>query len=207
MDIPLNAQVKCADGEAGRTVCIVMNPLRQEITHVVVKSKGPLGLEYLVPLELISGSSPHYIRLRCTRHALVELKPFVRSEFIGPEDTTYGDYLALALATSDDEPFFWPYAAPEAYGLYVTAEQIPPDELAIRRGAHVEARDGRVGMVDEFIVNPQNNHIAHLVIREGHLWNKKAVTIPVAEIERIEDNTIYLKSDKQTLLGMPGIPR
>ena len=66
------------------------------------------------------------------------------------------------------------------YMPYVTAEmtvqvpeehlQIPPGELGVTRGTRVEATDGFVGHVDELVVNPKNNRITHLVMREGHLW-------------------------------------
>lgn len=35
--------------------------------------------------------------------------------------------------------------------------------------------------------------ITHLVLRESHLWGQKDVTIPVSEIDRMEDNVVYHK--------------
>ena len=56
-------------------------------------------------------------------------------------------------------------------GLYesVKYRQIPSGELAVRRGICIEAKDGYVGKVEEFVVNPENGHITHMVMREGHL--------------------------------------
>ncbi|MCX6050608.1 MAG: hypothetical protein NT075_36420 [Chloroflexi bacterium] len=88
----------------------------------------------------------------------------------------------------------------------VTVEQVPPAELGIHRGAHVEASDGRVGQVDEFLVNPANFHITHLVLREGHLWGKQVVTISVSAIESIKDDCVYLKLSKAELLALPHVP-
>ncbi len=51
----------------------------------------------------------------------------------------------------------------------VEYERIPPGELAVRRGARVETTDGHAGRVDEFLVNPADGYITHLVLREGHL--------------------------------------
>ena len=47
----------------------------------------------------------------------------------------------------------WPYYVPLT--AYITPEQehIPAGELAIRRGAGVEASDGHAGRVDEFLIN------------------------------------------------------
>jgi sporulation protein YlmC with PRC-barrel domain len=83
---------------------------------------------------------------------------------------------------------------------------IPSGELAMRRGARVQATDGRVGQVDEFLVNPVNGYITHLVLREGHLWGQKDVTIPVSQIERIEENAVYLKLDKHSIEALPAVP-
>ena len=32
--------------------------------------------------------------------------------------------------------------------------------------------------VDELLVDPENEHITHLVMREGHLWGQKDVVYP-----------------------------
>jgi len=95
---------------------------------------------------------------------------------------------------------------PDGYASAVPVEDIPYGELAIRRGAHVEAADGRIGRVDEFLVNPKNSNITHLVLREGHLWGQKDVTIPISEIDHIEEDVVYLKLDKHTIEHMPSIP-
>ena len=87
----------------------------------------------------------------------------------------------------------------------VEVDTIPIDELAIRRGAKVEATDGTVGRVDEFLVNPESDAISHMVMREGHLWGQKDVSIPVTLIDRYEDNTVYLKVNKHAIAALPTI--
>ena len=57
--------------------------------------------------------------------------------------------------------------------------------------------NAQTGCVDEFPVDPANGHITHLVLREGHLWGQEDVTIPISEIARIEEGTVYLKLNKQ----------
>ena len=63
-----------------------------------------------------------------------------------------------------------------------------------------------MGWVDEFLVDPEDGYITHLILREGHLWGQKDVTIPVSEIERIEENTVYLKLNKRDVGKLPAIP-
>lgn len=206
MDIPLNAEVKCADGSNGRSVCIIINPIQKEVTHVVIETKGLVGVEYMVPVDRISSSTPHQIQLNCTREEMAEMEPFVRSQFIGPEDYEDPYYHQTAFELEGDENLLWPYTAHEDFGMYFDTEQIPHDELGIHRGARVEATDGQIGHVGEFIINPENNHITHLVLRKGHLWGQKDVTIPVSEIDRIVDDVVYIKLPMKQVQEMPSVP-
>ncbi|MGO8991417.1 MAG: hypothetical protein ACLQGU_10495 [bacterium] len=49
-------------------------------------------------------------------------------------------------------------------------------------------------------------HNTHLVLREGHLCGKKDVTIPVSQIDHIEEDTVYLKLRKVDIQASPAIP-
>ena len=52
---------------------------------------------------------------------------------------------------------------------------------------------------------PRTTACTHLVLREGHLWGKKDVTIPVDQIDRIEADVIYLKLDKAAVEHLPSV--
>ena len=203
MDIPLDVKVQCIDGDCGKTTTIIMNPVTTEVTHVVVKDRHS---EYMVPLEHIAEGSADLVKLQLSREELARQEPFVRTQFLGQEMLDE-DIKAAAVVTEMDA-VMWPYnSLDDNYqDMYVQVEQIPHDELAIHRGSHVEANDGHIGRVGEFIVNPENNHVTYLVLLEGHLWGKKMVTIPVSEIDRIEQDTVYLKLDKVTVKSLPSVP-
>jgi sporulation protein YlmC with PRC-barrel domain len=85
----------------------------------------------------------------------------------------------------------------------VAHERLPPGELAVRRGSHVQATDGAVGRVDEFLVDRESEHITHLVLREGHLWGQRDVLVPVSEIGRIDENTVHLTLSKEEVANLP----
>jgi sporulation protein YlmC with PRC-barrel domain len=198
MDIPVNADVVCADGPCGRSTYVIVNPTTWLVTHLVVKGKGFPYVERLVPLDQVVVTDPRVIRLKCTREGLAAMDQFIEIEFLrgaGP----YSPYEA-------DEYLMWPYAMPDSVMVPLEHERIPPDELAVRRSAKVEATDGHVGVVDEFLVDPANGHITHLVLQEGHLWGKKDVTIPVSQIDRTEEDMVYLKLDKDSIASLPAIP-
>jgi PRC-barrel domain len=207
MEIPLNVEVHCSDGLCGQSSAIILNPVTEEVTHFVLKLSGLLGDEYLVPLDAIFESDSGVIRLRWSRTDLAQAEPFVKTVFIGKDESTF-------LAESLSAPtYLWPYsmAGGDSYqpammaSLYDQVEQIPAGELAVRRGTDVEATDGRVGRVDEFLIDPVTGHITHLVLRKGHLWGERDVTIPVSEIERVTAEAVHLKLDKAAVNDLPAI--
>ena len=196
MDIPLNAKVSCLDGPCGKSTYLVLMPTTEEITHVVVGNGSFPETEYLVPIGRIAESTPESIQLNCNLQELSKMPIFNQVEFIPSGlNGTYGSYSIM-----------WPYATPETNYIEIDNEHISANELAIRRGASVEATDGHVGRVDEFLINPTNNTITHLVLREGHLWGQKNITIPLNQIDRIEENTVWLKLDKHSIEALPAIP-
>jgi hypothetical protein len=102
---------------------------------------------------------------------------------------------------------YFPYVTPETTKReMIEVRQVPPGELAVQRGTRVEATDGYVGHVDEFMVNPENGHITHLVLREGHLWGQKDVIIPISAVGDDRRDTVFLKLDKHQIESLPTFP-
>jgi len=199
MDIPLNASVHCVDGECGRSTYVITNPVSRQVTHLVVKENGLAADEHVIPIEWVTEATHDLIRLRCTTEQLSNMDPFFEKRYLREPLPDYehpvGGYLLL------------PYRIPNiTQTVQVETRHIPVGELAVHRGATVKATDGRVGQVDEFLVDPENSHITHLILREGHLWGQKDVTIPVSEIDRLEEDMVHLKLDKQSIEALPSIP-
>jgi sporulation protein YlmC with PRC-barrel domain len=198
MEFPLNVEVHCTDGHCGRSTYIILNPVTEQVSHLVVKSKQSPAGERLVSVKLIANTASEVIILNCTKEEFEKLESFNQPEFI---------YTDLPQHTSGPNlTLLWPYVAPVKRIIDDKVRRIPPGELAVRRGARVRATDGRVGRVDEFIVEPVSGNITHLVLREGNLLGQKAITIPVSQIDRIEEKVVYLKVDKKTITSMPHVP-
>jgi uncharacterized protein YrrD len=204
MDIPINAKVECQNHECGKTTCVIINPISKVVTHIVVLEKGLIGIERLVPVEEILEAREDRIKLRCSQSKFSKFENFKEGHYIGG-DEPFLDYQA-------EDYYYHPYITPffdEDFGyepLIEEIECIPPDELGIHRGAAVHATDGKVGQVDEFLISPEDDKISHIVLREGHLWGQKLVTIPVSQIDRIETDHVYLKLSKQAIGNLPVIP-
>jgi sporulation protein YlmC with PRC-barrel domain len=194
MEIPINAEVSCSDGMCGDTTCVIVDPIGEQITHVVVQENHGEYTEHLVPIAQVADATPRQIRLRCTQAELATMPNFVERQFKRVPMPFLG-YPA-------ERYLVWPYVLPDGDGMAlmpVRQELIPDHELALHRGSWVMATDGHVGEVDEFIVDPADRHITHLILRKGHFWGHTDVSIPVDQIDRIEADTIFLKLDKHAI--------
>jgi sporulation protein YlmC with PRC-barrel domain len=197
MDIPIHAEVRCTDESCGTSDCIILNPITDQITHFVVQSKSFPYDKRVVPVERIQETTYDMIQLNCDLIEFVMMPKFIQSEFIIPDP--YGHIEEIP------PTMLWPYAMVMGTRT-IEHERIPPNELAIHRGSQVMASDGRVGQVDEFLVEPESGHITHLVLREGHLWGKKDVSIPVSQIDHIESDSVFLKISKSDVEALPTLP-
>ena len=195
MDMPMNAEVYCRNKLCGSSTYIVIKPATEQVTHLVVKEKQAPHTERLVPIQFVLDTTPRRIDLRCSESEFADMEPFTETDFVQVEVPRYaGPFLIGA------------YAIPDVERVRVAREHLPAGEMAVYQGARVEASDGHAGRVDEFLVDPIDEHITHLVLREGHWWGKRDVTIPVSEIDRIEEETIYLKLDKESIEALPSVP-
>ena len=205
VEIPLNAQVECTDGICGHSVFVLINPAIDQVTHLVVKEDTAFNTEYIVPVDLITETIADTIKLRCSKAELEKMDPFNKTRYIGEKE--HGENFAYDGMYGMGSCYCLPYNTFDSL-LYesVSFQKIPPGELAVRRGTRVEATDGYVGHVDEFVVNPENDHITHLVMREGHLWGRKDVIIPLSAMGDTRDDTVFLKLNKLQIESLSFFP-
>jgi uncharacterized protein YwbE len=197
MDIPLGVQVHCTDGRCGRSSYVILNPATEQLTHIVVRERGRTKIERMVPIGFVANTAAEVILLRCTKEEFGELDRFRSMDFIYTEIPQY--------ATDPKLTAIWPYVVPVKRIIDDTIKRIPPGELAVRRGAKVQALDGQVGRVDEFVVGPKSGNITHLCLREGHLWGHVEIYVPVSFIDHIEENIVHLNCDKSALEALPSV--
>jgi len=205
MEIPLQAKVECTDGVCGRSVYVLIDPLLGQVTNLVVEETSS-NIEYIVPVDVISTTTADLIQLHCSKAELEAMRPFIKTEFI-EEQVPDMNFASPGGFFGMGSYFYMPYSTPEnTIQVPVERQQIPAGELTVRRGTRVEAKDGYVGHVDEFVVNPKNSHITHMVMREGHLWGQKDVIIPLSAMRDIRENTVFLKIDKHQIESLPTFP-
>ena len=209
--IPLNIEVTCTDGNCGKSSHVIINPLDRSITHVVVEYDSfSDSNKRLVSLDKITETTDKSIQLKCTTQELTEMERFTETHYINSDTAEYTAFDPLAEQSFNELDSFsmWPYVYSQSsvYSIPVEEERVPLGEIAVRRGADVEATDGHVGKVCEFVIDPTDGHITHLVLREGHLWSEKELTLPLSAVDRMDEYAVYLNLNKKTVKSLPAIP-
>jgi sporulation protein YlmC with PRC-barrel domain len=203
----IGADATCTDGPCGQVTRVVVDPVAQTVTHLVVEPKHRQGLGRLIPLDLVSGTAQE-VRLSCTQAEFSELPSAEETQFI-PGTAGYAAY-------GPSQVLAWPYyglstmdpdlAGPG--GAVVTYDSVPPGEIAVHRGDPVQATDGEIGRVQGLVVDPASRHVTHVLLAEGHLWGRKEVAIPVGAVTpgpRADDGIIRLDMTKDQVKDLPPV--
>lgn len=202
LDIRTDASVDCTDGDAGHVQAFIVDPVKRELTHVVVgKHEHSQSSLRLVQIDAVASATPDQVRLTCTLAELAEMDPFIQTQYIGPEeiDPYIPDYVSMEAGQ-----YMSPYTVDMVQsGMNVSVEAVPHGELAIHRGAAVEATDGKIGHVGEFVVQPGSGHITHIVLQKGHLWHKSEIAVPVSHVQQVLNDIVYLDIDKNAVKALP----
>jgi sporulation protein YlmC with PRC-barrel domain len=194
----LNAEVVCADGPAGRLTDIVLDPATEQVTHLVVEVPGYGRPRHLVPVALLQANSGREVRLRCSRAELARTEFFTETETL-PLDARDARSVADGLLA-------FPLAFPSVATLLVEHERVPPGELAVHRDTPVEASDGRVGRLEAFVLQSNDDCVVNLIFRRGHLWRQWDVVIPATAIERIDAEAVHLRLSRAHVQTLPTRP-
>lgn len=205
----IGTEARCTDGVCGKVSRVVVDPVAEAVTHLVVEPEDRHGLARLVPLDLVDTTSGD-IQLQSTLAAFAQLDPAEETQFV-PGSVGYADY-------GPEQVIAWPY-----YGLNPVAglpggvdlgvagfsptvayDRIPVGEVEVRRGDPVQATDGNIGRIQGLVVDPDDHQVTHVLLQEGHLWGRKEVAIPIKAVSRVGD-TIQLSISKQDVQDLPSV--
>ncbi len=192
VEIPIGAEVHSMEGPYGRALFVILDPIEEKVTHLVVEESEFPQTQRLVPIELVQVTSPQQINLMAPTDQLKKMEIFLEQEFIPLDPKASSVYI-------------WPYSVPEADFITLEYENMPVGEIAIRRGTPVHASDGLIGRVDELLMDRKDRKITHLVLREGHLWGQKDISIPVSQIDHMDRKAVYLKLSQKEVEALPEI--
>mgnify|MGYP001828279313 CR=1 FL=1 len=200
-EIAIDARIECVDGPCGRCLSLIVDRETRKVTHLVLEDETLSHKPYqrLVPVNQVVAADKTLIRLSCTRDQVARMEPFIQTHYIQKTELGY------AVLPAGESPPADASTAGASYSTY-EEEMVPEGAVAIRPGIDVEATDGHAGTVGELVVDPQTAEITHFVLREGHLWGRKEVTLPLTAVDHVKGDTVYLKLDKPAIGQLPAIP-
>jgi uncharacterized protein YrrD len=196
ISIPLNARVECSDGTIGKSTAVIVDRESLRVTHFVVKGQESSHADRLVPVERVEKSTHDLIQLDCSKAELEGMDAFSAEHYQSIEVPRYEDTDMIG------DTFYYPDQTALATGL----GQVPAGAKDISAGAEVHATDGKVGQVDELLVDEDSGRVTHFVMRQGHWWGRKEVVMPVDAVEFADGDVVYLKYDRQAVSTALAIP-
>jgi len=221
----IGSDVTCTDGDVGVLTRVVIDPIAEAVTHLVVDPRRRLGLGRMVPVELaavarVGGG----IELACTLAEFHALDPAEETQFL-PQSMG-------ALGYSHEQAFSWPYyglgrggysmGVGGGYGMAgagggmgglgglgnatqpVVQDRLPVGKVDIRRGDQVHATDGPIGRVQGVVIDRSDHRMTHVLLQEGHLWGKKDVAIPLTAVTGVTDG-IVLNLSRDEVKDLPPV--
>ena len=111
MEIPLQAQVECTDGVCGRSEYVLINPVSDQVSHLVVR-EAESDKEYIVPVETVSETVAGTIQLRCSQAKLKRMRQFIKTTFI-EEKVAYTSLGGGNEMYGGGSYYYLPYVDPE----------------------------------------------------------------------------------------------
>jgi uncharacterized protein YrrD len=167
----IGAHVDATDGRCGHLARLIVDPTAESLTHLVVEPGNHEERAQMVPVDLVASVGDDLIRLNCTKEEFEQLDPAEDIQFlIGGTPTYFAIDMPLGHGA---EPMF--------------IDRVPLGEVTVRRGDPVHASDGEIGAVRGLVIDPVGHEVTHVILKEGHLWGRKQVAIPIGSASRVDD--------------------
>ena len=100
MKITADTEVYCTDGFYGRSICVILNPATEQVTHIAVQQWGLFSHAWLVPIAHVTDSSPDRIQLNVSKEEIEgDMLPFIKTDSLTSD-------LPGTIYTTD---FLWPH--------------------------------------------------------------------------------------------------
>jgi sporulation protein YlmC with PRC-barrel domain len=196
-EFTLGATASCTDGFCGVVRRTIVDPATRAVTHLVIEP----GHHHhtggrLVPIGLTEVAGGQ-IRLRCTLHEFSQLDPAEEVEVVEGGGRVEAEAVAEYGLVSRGAAL----GASRGLGLddrapVVVSHAVPLGESEVGPDDSVHCTDGEIGRVKGFIIDEADGTVTHVLLREGHLWGRKEIAIPVSAVTSV-DAGIHLDLTKK----------
>jgi len=209
-EFAIGARASCSDGYCGELRRLIIDPATDTVTHLVIQRGHSKEAARLVPGGLAETTDGE-IRLHCTLAEFDKFDHAEERELGDKADERIGDIGVLSGGFVYDvggdalAPIGGGFEdlghVPERRRTFVE-DVIPMGEDQVGPGDQVHAVDGEIGRVRGFLVNPDDHRVTHVLLKEGHLWGRKEVAIPMTAVTGVETG-IRLNLTKEQVGDLP----
>ncbi len=203
LSFDIGARTYCQDGRCGKLVRLVVNPVTEDVTDLIIEQGFLQKHDRVVPISVVKSTTDTEIHLAVKSHSLGDFPEFREVEFRVP---------SLGWDSSRHKPeSVRVWMSP--YGVGVSGRNVVPTtrqhinkgvafgSKVIGRGSKVHYVRGGAGKVDHVLVDCEEGHITHLVVKRNLLAEYHVV--PVDMIGSVEDNGVWLSVSRDQVLSLP----
>lgn len=185
MNLDIETSIRYPDGEeAGRITAVVLGNEGRAVEQVVMDTGGLLGREVLVPVNLLSMAPGDVLQINATPDEVDTLPDYRSAELAGPPEMALtGDALGMGVG-------IFPFNEMAPMLPVVEFENVDEASLVISQGTGVMCSDGRVGVVDEVVMD-ENGALAALIVRPDD-EGAPDLRVPGTLIRRASAETVHL---------------
>lgn len=192
------ADVLTTDGVAARLTDVIVDPISEHLTHLVVTPPGDHQHARLVPLWLVNTSDTG-LQVELDLRHLRQLQRVLRTDFVRRPKTAVHGAAEVRFRTILSPPYF---VDPESPIDLRVREGIPIDDCSLRRGDDVVSSNDRLlGQIVAFLV--RDEHIHAMVVRSGLVGFQNNVVVPIDTIAEILDGMVMLDIDRHQFRRLP----
>jgi hypothetical protein len=208
-EFTLGARASCSDGPCGEVIRTILDPAAKTVTHLVIQPRHHSAEGRLVPVRMVEAAADE-VRLRCSLTEFEAFEPAEEIELVegvdysggfGPDAVMgYGDVGGMGVGASSAGMGIG--MGTGHYPPTVTSDNVPEGESEVARHERVHCTDGEIGHLKGFAVDSADHRVTHVLLREGHLWGRKEVAIPVSAVASLDDG-IWLNITKKQVEDLP----
>jgi hypothetical protein len=169
---------------------LIIDPAASLVTHLVI-TPGHQESGRLVPVDLVDNTAGQ-VSVRCTLAEFDRLEHAAERKVVTGMEGVGGGLVGTGFQPNPGQP------------RTVVEDLVPLGESDVGPGERVHAIDGEIGRVQGFLIDPGDRRATHVLLKEGHLWGRKEVAIPVSAVTGY-DGGIRLNITKQQVAELPAV--
>ena len=221
MRIEPGMTVDSRNGKFGTLADVVVDPVRRQVTHLVVQPSRWWQEPRLIAAEAMTACDGHVTLSWPTGEIIIA--PAVQGSSFPGSETGPPEHRGMdvggvrvfawpsALATDGLWSDRWSEPGPGAgYGRQpgtttTTYDVIPRGTAEIRRASEVVGSDGRVVGHVHGLIMTRDFSITDVVIAHGHLWTHREITVPIDQVGSIETDELKMRVPRRSVLAFPSV--